>query len=442
MTHGPTARRWSPAAVVAGALATVGVVAALWGPWAPQLPAAITDLTTFPPDVVEAIGAYRPPRIGIAMAARILAVAVPVLVLIAPGGRRLVRAIAGDGTRWSLARGFLLAATISLLVWLAVLPMAAWAGLVQDGTWGFRTAPAGLWWRDRILAGFLNAVMAGVVGVAILAVVRRRPTSWPWHATWLVTAIVGVVSFLWPVVIAPLFVPTRPLVSGPIHDAVSSVLERAGMQDASIEVGLASTRTTRINAFVAGLGPTRRVVLHDTLLERPIDEIEVVVAHELGHRLHRDVARGVLASAPGILVGALLLRRVLNDGRLQRRVGATHPADPRMIAVGFAAVALFSAVAEPVALWHSRRVETAADHRALVLSDDPAAVVGVTRAFVIRDLAAPDPPSWQVALLSTHPPVGSRIRHAAAYARLHGIPLPDLATYERREDDIGVPWQQ
>ena len=60
MTHGPTARRWSPAAVVAGALATVGVVAALWGPWAPQVPAAITDLTTFPPDVVEAIGAYRP----------------------------------------------------------------------------------------------------------------------------------------------------------------------------------------------------------------------------------------------------------------------------------------------------------------------------------------------------------------------------------------------
>lgn len=426
---------------VAVLVALTGVVVGLWRPWAPALPAVTTDLATFPAEIVDAIAEYRAPRVAAGILARLLTVGVPVALVVLPAGRRLVARIAG-GTRRPLLRAGLLAATISLLVWTAVLPLGAWAGLVQDGSWGLRTASASLWWRDRVLSGLLNAGLTGLIGMGLLVVVRWRPRMWGWHATWMLTGIVALVSFLWPVLVAPLFVPTRPLPPGPVRDAVVAVLDEAGMGDANIEVAEASSRTTRINALVTGLGPSRRVVLHDTLLERPIDEIEAVLAHELGHRLHRDVARGVLASAPGILLGALLLSRVLGSTAVQRRMGAVSAADPRMIAVAFAVIATMQAVSEPAVLWYSRQVEASADHTALTLSDDPAALIAIQRAFVVRDLAMPDPPAWQVALFSTHPPVGARIRYAAAYADRQAIPLPDLQTYRAAEEAIGVPWHR
>jgi STE24 endopeptidase len=426
-------RHWSAPAVAATVIAVVGVVFGVWRPWAPALPPATTDLATFTPAVMDTVAAYRAPRVVAAILARAFAVAVPVLVVVTPLGRRFVGAVAGDGDRRPLLRAALLAGSVSLLVWAAVTPIAVWAGLIHDGAWGLRTASAALWWRDRLVAGLLNAVLAAVLGAAVLALLRKRPVTWPWHATWMATAAIGLLSFLWPLVVAPLFLPARPLEDGPVRDAVTAVLDEAGMADAKIEVAAASTRTTRVNAMVTGLGPSRRVVLHDTLLERPLPEVEAVLAHELGHRLHRDIARGVGASVPAILLGAFVLRRLVDRRRVQRAVGAGGPADPAMIAVVFAAIAVMQAVSEPAVLWYSRQVEAAADHRALVLGDDPAALIGIKRAFVVQDLAMPDPPGWQVALLSTHPPVGARIRYAAAYAALHGIPLPDLAAYEAAE---------
>lgn len=425
-----------------GVLVVVGVIAAIWRPWGPRLPAVTTPLTSFPSDIVDAVNAYRAPRIAVAVGARLLAIVVPIGVVVLPVGRRLVARVVGDGTRRPLLRGGVLAAVLSILVWVAVLPLGAWAGLVQDGAWGLRTAPASVWWRDRILAGLLEAALAGAVGVGFLVLLRWRPRTWPLHATWMLTGLVAVLSLVWPILIAPLFVPTRPLEDGPVRAAVEAVLVEAHVGEATIEVAEASSRTTRINAMVTGIGPSRRVVLHDTLLERPLPEIEAVVAHELGHRLHRDVARGVFASAPAILLGALVLARILSADRVQRRVGASGSTDPRMIAVAFAAIMLMQALTDPAALWYSRRVEAAADHRALALSGDPAALIGIQRAFVVRDLAAPDPPAWQVALLSTHPPVGARIRYAVAFADREGIPLPDVDAYLAEEAEVGVPWHR
>lgn len=437
---GIRARRASMLFAAVGVLVVAGMVAAVWRPWGLRLPTATTPLTTFPADILHAVTAYRTPRLVVAIAARLVVVAVPVAVVVLPPGRRLVARVAGDGARHPLLRGGLLAAVLGLLVWVAVLPLGVWAGLVHDGAWGLRTAPATLWWRDRALAGVLEVTMAGALGVGFLALLRWRPRTWPWHATWMVTGLVAVLSFVWPVLVAPLFVPTRPLEAGPIRDAVEAVLEGSGIGEVNIQVAEASTRTTRINAMVTGLGPSRRVVLHDTLLERPLPEIEAVLAHELGHRLHRDVARGVLASAPALLLGALILARVLSAAGMQRRVGASASADPRMIAVAFAAITLMQTVSDPAVLWYSRRVEAAADHRALVLGADPAALIGIERAFVVRDLAEPDPSTWQVALFSTHPSVGDRIRYVAAYTDREEIPLPDVASYLAEEADAGVPW--
>lgn len=421
-------------------LAVAGLVVGLWRPWAPSLPTPTTDLTSFTAEIEAAVAAYRDPRVVAALVARVVAVAVPLLVVVSTPGRALLTAVAGGSSGRPLVRAAAVGVMVSVAVWLATLPVGVWAGIVHDGRWGIRRASAGLWWRDRVLSQLLTAAVTGLVAAGFLLLVRRRPRDWPWLGTCLLTGVITVAAVVWPLVVSPLFLPTRPLEPGPVRDAVVAVLERADMADARIEVAEASTRTTKINALVTGLGPSRRVLLHDTLLARPIDEIEVVVAHELAHRQHRDIARGVLVSVPGILLGALALRRVVTSGRLQRLVGAVDITDPRMVAVALAAVALLQAVADPVVLWYSRRVEATADHASLVLSRDPAAVIGIQRTFVVADLSRPDPPAWQVALLSSHPPTGSRIRHAVAFAEEEGIPLPTLEDYERREAATERPW--
>lgn len=434
--------RLQPVAIAAVALALVGLIVNVWRPWSPEF-AGATRLDEFPQDVLTAIAAYRWPRVLVAIFARVLVVGLPLGVLLSRRGQRLVELVGGQptGRIGRIARPALVGGLIALLVWAAVLPLAAWSGLVHDGRWGIRTASAALWWRDRAVSGAIDIASTAVLVAGLVALVRRAPRSWPWHLTWIGTALTGLLALVWPLLISPLFLPTRPLEDGPVHAAVEELLADAGMQDAPVLVADASTRTTRINAQVTGLGPSRRVVLHDTLLDRPLSEIRSVVAHELGHRANRDIARGVVGSALGLLLAGLVLRWALRS-MTPRLWPDTTPTPARLAAVAAVGIIVLPVIAEPVVLWQSRRVEAAADFAALELAEDPAALIAIQRAFVVRDLAAPDPPRWQTVLFSTHPTVGDRIRTAAGYAGQHDLPLPSLESYLRDEQDAERPWHR
>lgn len=422
--------------MAAVALAVVGVVATLWRPTSGLVPVD-TPLSRFGPEVLEAARAYRRPGDVGRLVATGLELAVPVLLLVLPAGRGLIRRLAGPPGSWW--RGGLVAAGIAVLTSLARLPVTVWLGYVRDTRWGFNTADPLSWARDWLLSGAVGWLITFVAGAVLVGAARRWPASWHWRLVGVGTLLAGVLTLLHPVLIQPLFYDTEPLAPGPVRAEVAAVLESAGEPEVPILVGDASRRTTRINAFVSGLGPSRRVVLFDNLLVRPPAQVGAVVAHELAHRRHHDLARSVLLGAAGMVVGLLVVRRLWEVPALRRLVGVRSRGDPRLAAVAVVAVVVVQIVAQPLEMAVSRRAEAAADARSLQWTGDPGALVRIARAFTVRDLARPSPPAVVHVLWGTHPAVHERIGAAAGFAVARGIPLPGLAAVRRAERDLRHP---
>ena len=167
------------------------------------------------------------------------------------------------------------------------------AGLAA-GTWT-------RWLRDLAVAFVIGWLLVSVALVGWLAATRAWPESW-WVVVAAVAAVLVVVlSFLVPVVIEPLFARFTPLPEGTLRTRLLDLAARDGVPVRDVLVADASTRTTALNAYVSGLGSTRRIVVHDTLVDRDRDdEVHAVVAHELGHVVAHDVRTGTVLGAVGV----------------------------------------------------------------------------------------------------------------------------------------------
>jgi STE24 endopeptidase len=180
----------------------------------------------------------------------------------------------------------------------------------------------------------------------------------------------------------------------------------------------ASRRTTAANAYVTGLGPTTRVVLFDTLLDRSSrDEVRVVVAHELAHVRHRDVVRGILYAALVAPAAALAVQR------LSWTISDERDAPAVLAPLALAA----SAVLAPLGLIGnglSRQVERRADAFSLRAADAPEAFISFERAIALQNVADLDPPRWAQRLLATHPSTTERIGFAISYRNQAGAQAP------------------
>jgi STE24 endopeptidase len=221
------------------------------------------------------------------------------------------------------------------------------------------------------------------------------------------------VAALAPLVLDPIFNHFEPLAEGPTRRDVLELARGAGVRVRDVYSVDASRRTTAANAYVTGLGPTKRVVLFDTLLDRYTrDEIRLVVAHELGHVRHRDVLRGVVYAAivaPATTFAIQQLGGILGAG--QRLTG--RAADLPALAL---AAALVSAPVSIIGNRLSRAIERQADAFSLRLVPAPHAFVSFERRIALQNVADLDPPGWLTALLATHPPTAQRIGAALAAA--------------------------
>ena len=410
-----------PYLVVALLLAVVGAVGLLWRPLAPPVEALTTDLADFRPEVLGTVATYRTPRYVIFAVATTLEVVVPLLVVLTRRGRRLVARVAGPAAQAPLRAGGV-ALVVAVLTSLATFPLAAWSRIVHDGRWGFRTQSAGSWLVDWLTVNLGTWLAVAALVVVLLAAMARWPRSWPYRLTLLGSVLAAAVVLIHPLVLQPILLPTSPMPPSETRDDLEAILEEQGAGDLELHVGDASLRTTRVNAMVVGIGPTERVVLYDTLLDLPGEQIESVLAHELAHREHRDLLRGVLAVPTFLLPAMLVLRGVLTSTGIRRRTGSRGPLDPRLAAAVLVTAAVLELVGTPVANVASRRAEVAADHRAIEVTGDPAAKVAASRAFVVRDLSPPRAPTWVRVLSATHPSVEDRIRAAAAQAEPRQLP--------------------
>jgi Zn-dependent protease with chaperone function len=323
--------------------------------------------------------------------------------------RRPPRPLAGPFARPALA-GAGTAAAISVGIALAQLPVAA-VGHRRAVDVGLSTQTWRPWLADAGKSLAMGTAFAGLGGAAAVALMRRFPRGWWLGGAGAVVAFGTVMLYLGPVILDPVFNRFTPLADGPARSDVLALARSAGVDVGEVFEVDASRRTTGSNAYVTGLGPTKRVVLFDNLLKDfSRDEVRLVVAHELAHVHYRDVTFGLLYLAlvapAGLFAAATLTRRLA-------------PPEPRPGPAALPALALSTAIVSlgvsTIANQLSRRIEARADSFSLRLTDAPEPFIGFERGITVRNVADPDPPRWLTALLATHPPTVDRIGIAKAF---------------------------
>jgi STE24 endopeptidase len=399
------------------ALAVVVMVVVPWqrppAPRADQV-AALGDLRDS--DVSrgrEFASALRPSRYG----ALLVGLTAALLLGLTPLGSRLVTLVGRPfGDAW-LARAVLGGLVVVFVAELLTLPFAAWRQVVL-GRFGLSTQGWAGWAGDMLKAYAVGAVIGAVALTGFYAVTRYAPRWWwAWGAAG-AAGLVVLLSFVLPVLVEPVFNKFTPMPASPLRTELMALAERDGVPVRDVLVADASRRTRAVNAYVSGLGPTRRIVVYDTLLrEAPPQEVVAVVAHELGHAKDRDVLNGTLVGALGAAAGVVALYLLGAWSPLLRAAGVTSIGEPRAIALLLAVSAVVGLASTPAQAFLSRRTEARADAHALTLTGDAVAFEAMQRRLSTVNLADPDPPGWEYALFATHPTTVQRMAAARAYAR-------------------------
>jgi STE24 endopeptidase len=344
-----------------------------------------------------------------------LAVEGAVLVVLALGrprfARRRLEALGRRPVLGAAAAG----AALSLTLTLASAPTGAIAH-ERSVDYGLSTQSFGSWLGDLGKSAAISALIAAGAAALLIALLRRFGRLWWIPGTIAVVAFEVVFVWLAPVVLAPLFNRFEPLPPGQAREDVLELGRRAGVEIGEVYEVDASRRSTALNAYVGGLGPTKRVVLYDNLLDeasRPA--LRSVVAHELAHVEHRDIPRGMLwvaIAAPLALIFAGELGR-----RLAARSDVADPGTPAALPAFALAISMTVFVLGIVGNQLSRDVEASADAFALELTDDPRGLIELQRRLAVTNVSDPDPPGIVTALLGTHPTTVQRIGAAVAYER-------------------------
>jgi STE24 endopeptidase len=315
------------------------------------------------------------------------------------------------GSWW--ARVVELVALVSGVGTLVGLPLSAWRGWLYERRWGFSTQTFRGWLWDRAKGLVLGVAVSSVGLVLLLGAVRAWGGGWPAVAAPGAALFVLVLSLLAPLLFERLFNRFLPLPDRGLAAELQELSRRAGVPVRTILVSDASRRTRKHNAYVSGLGPTRRLVLFDTLLaDVPRGELRGVVAHELGHRRHRHVAAGTLLAMAGAAAFVLVLWGLLSWHGLLSAVGAAGAGDPRVVPLVLLVSSMLELGTLPFGTWVSRRWERTADRFALELTGDGAALEQMHRRLALANLADLDPPPLLYALLFTHPTPPERIAAA------------------------------
>jgi STE24 endopeptidase len=294
------------------------------------------------------------------------------------------------------------------------LPLAWYRGFALEHRYGLSSESFRAWAWDYLKSA-LVALALGLIAVEVVYFsLRRWPDGW-----WIASAgafIAGmlILARLAPVFLLPIFYRFKPLDREALRLRLLELFSRAGVPVLGVyEWGLGE-KTRRANAALVGTGSTRRVLLSDTLLEDYTDdEIEVILAHELGHHAHHDIVKGLVLESLLLIAGFWLVDVVLASS--WRPLGLTSPADvaglPLLLLTG-GAVSLAGA---PIVNALSRRSERRADRYALAMTRRPAAFVSAMRRLAAQNLVEPAPSTPTVWLFHTHPPIEERIRAARAF---------------------------
>lgn len=399
-----TARRCS---VVVMLVAAIGfaVLAAIWVPWHPVpggAPGAVRPETVFTAEQIRRGEDYA----AWARLWSLLSLAISLVVTSVLGfsslGERLMARMPG---RWG-AKVVLGVLAISLLGRVATLPCSVM--LQRHRLANGLSTQSWLGYARDVATNEAIAVLTTSIGLLVLlGVARRWKRAWPAIAAALVAALVVLGSFVYPLLVEPLFNDFTPLTDESLRSEIFALADQEGVRVDDVLVADASRRTTTLNAYVSGFGNTRRVVVYDNLIKSlPRDQALSVVAHELAHARHGDVLIGTALGALGGAIGIGLLGLIVTTGSPGRRRSL---ADPRIVPFVLALTVWGTLAASPLENGISRRIETRADVDALKATGDPVAFVEMQKMLALRSLSDSTPPALMQWWWGSHPTTLERL---------------------------------
>ena len=395
--------RRAAAAAAAVLLVALGVAVAVLVPWTalPDAPASADFTAAQIAREVAFHDAVRPA----AYASLALGLLLLGVLGLTPLGARLVGRLS---RRWWL-QVMLGTLVVTALGRLVVLPLSVRSeGVLRD--YGLSNQTWGSWGVDLAKGVGVDSAITALALLAVVGLARvARRTWWAWAAA----ATAGLVvagSFAYPLVVEPVFNSFTSLQQGQLREDLLALADRDGVPVQDVLVADASRRTTALNAYVSGFGGSRRIVVYDTLLEQaPPAEVELVVAHELGHAKAQDVRNGTVLGALGTALSVCALALLLSWSPLLRRSGAGGVGDGRVVPLLLLLVAAGTQLTGPAVNLVSRQVEARADTHALNLTGDAATFIAVQRRLALANLSDLRPNPVAYALYATHPSTTQRI---------------------------------
>jgi STE24 endopeptidase len=350
------------------------------------------------------------------------AAGVVLLGLSLTGGSARLRELAAALSQWvpetlnDAVMVMLVTVLIMLMLAIIELPFAYYQGHLLEHRYGLSTQSTTHWLSDQGKGVLLGLTLA-IFGTAVVYyALRAWPDDWWWmSAAIFALATIGLAQ-LAPVVLLPIFYKFKPLDRPALVDRLMKLAARAGTSVNGVFEWVLSSHTRKANAALAGLGRTQRILLSDTLLaDYSEDEIEVILAHELAHHVHRDLWRGIAVQAVALFGGFYLASVVLNAAAGPLSLRGTS--DPAGLPVLMLTAGLWTFVLLPVVNAISRAQERAADRYALTTTRNVDAFVSAMKRLSQQNLAEDYPSELVRLMFYSHPPIRERIDAAKAFGR-------------------------
>jgi STE24 endopeptidase len=312
---------------------------------------------------------------------------------------------------WASALYFvILAACLGIIM----MPLTYYQGFILPRRYGLSTQNLGAWLKDRAKASALSFLLGLAVVIILYWLLGGFPDIWWLWAGIFLLLLSLLLTRLTPTLLLPIFFKLEPLTDVELKEKLTNLAKRAQAQIVGVFTMDLSSKGTTANAMLAGLGKTRSIILSDTLLQQyTSEEIEVVLAHELGHHLHRDIPKLIAVQAVMILLAFYLSHLVLRASLIP--LGFQGIADVAAFPLLLLSLAAFGLIVTPLTNAYSRYVEASADKAALELTANPRAFVTAMTKLTNQNLSVADPSRWVELLFYDHPPYTKRVDLARHY---------------------------
>jgi STE24 endopeptidase len=311
---------------------------------------------------------------------------------------------------------FVMTYLVFILVW--TLPIGL-AGLALEHRFGFSRQTVGGYFVDDLRGLLFNAILVPLIWGAYW-LRARSPRRW-WLIVWACTLpLLCIQMVVQPVVVAPLYNHFTPLPPGPLRDKLLALASQASITHARVFVADTSRRTTHVNAYVTGIGPTTRIVIEDTALQTlPEDQLLAMMGHEMGHYVEGHIWVSLVVGAAGAGVFLWLLAQLVPRlaYRTRRRYGLHGAWDLAALPLVMLTLFVLLEAQLPVANALSRYLEHRADTFGLRTTGLNDATARLFVGFAERDYADPDPPRVLHLWFGTHPTLSERIDYARHFRK-------------------------